>query len=266
MVDTIRLGVAPLGDAAAARARVRAALGVSDAGVLFSMFGKITAETRIDAILRAFERLARERPGVHLLVAGDTSDCPALGERLATAACAARTHDTGYVPAEQVAGSLAASDACLCLRWPTALESSASWLQCLAAGRPTAISGLAHLADIPTIDARDWRPSHGAAAPVAISIDLLAEDDALMAAMQRLADDREWREQLGHAGHAYWSEAHTLEATVADYERVIAHAASQPAPTVADLPAHFTADHSTKAREITERFGMTFNEVLGSTF
>ena len=38
---------------------------------------------------------------------------------------------------EDVSSHLAAADACLCLRWPTAGESSASWLRCLAARRAT---------------------------------------------------------------------------------------------------------------------------------
>ena len=40
----------------------------------------------------------------------------------------------------------AAADICACLRWPTNRETSASWLRCLAAGRPTIVTDLAHLA------------------------------------------------------------------------------------------------------------------------
>ena len=50
---------------------------------------------------------------------------------------AARIHVSGYLDDGAVDAHLAAADACVCLRWPTALESSASWLRCLAAGRPT---------------------------------------------------------------------------------------------------------------------------------
>jgi hypothetical protein len=81
-------------------------------------------------------------------------------------------HVSGYLPDQAIGDYLAASDACLCLRWPTALETSASWLQCLAAARPTVISDLAHLADIPTLDPRSRRRSHASAEPVAVAIDL----------------------------------------------------------------------------------------------
>ena len=138
---------------------------------------------------------------------------------------------------------LIASDACLCLRWPTALETSASWLQCLAASRATVITALAHLADIPSIDPRTRRASH-AAEPVAIAIDLLDEDESLLAAMRLLTNDPPLRDRLAEAGHAFWSAHHTVDVMAADYERLLEAAAAHPAPVAADLPAHFTADHS----------------------
>jgi hypothetical protein len=158
---------------------------------------------------------------------------------------------------------LAAADACLCLRWPTALESSASWLQCLAAARPTVISDLAHLVDIPTLDPRGG-PSHSSAEPVALRIDLLDEEASLQLAMRALVDDARLRETLARAGHAYWSANHTVDVMAADYLRVIAEAANRPAPAVRDLPPHFTADHSTLARGITARFGLALDTVLGA--
>ncbi len=265
-VDAIRLGTAPLTADATARERIRASLGVPDHAVLFSAFGKITAEKRVSAILRAFDALARERADVHLLLAGDATDFPALAPMLASSAHAARVHVTGYVADEAIGDYLTAADVCLCLRWPTALESSASWLQCLSAGRATVITDLAHLVDIPTLEPRGWRASHTSADPVAIAIDLVDEDESLRLAMRALADDGGLRERLGRAGHAYWSAHHTLEVMAGDYERLIAHAAARPAPVVTDLPAHFTNDHSAKARAIVDRFGITLDERLSLQF
>lgn len=256
-IDAIHLGTAPLAAGGADRRRVRAALGVPDQDVVFAAFGKITADKRIGAIFRAFDAIARERADVHLLLAGDASDDPALGRELAASAHAARVHVTGYVADEAIGGCLAAADACLCLRWPTALETSASWLQCLAAARPTVISELAHLVDIPTVEPRAWRASHAGEAPVAIAIDLLDEEAALQAAMRALAENPRLRDALGRAGHAYWSAHHTLDVMTGDYERLIARAAARPAPIVTDLPAHFTDDHSTTVRAITARFGIS---------
>ena len=256
-VDAIHLGTAAIGPDAAARGRVRAALGVPPDAVLFAAFGTITAEKRIGAILRAFDAVARERADVHLLLAGDASGHPGLAQELAAVAHAPRVHVSGYVTDEAIGQYLAAADVCLCLRWPTALETSASWLQCLAAARPTVISDLAHLVDIPTIEPRAGRGSHGSADPVAIRIDLLDEDGSLRLAMLALADDPRLREALGRAGRAYWAAHHTLDVMAADYQRLIAEAAARPAPLVTDLPPHFTDDHSKTARAITRAFGIS---------
>jgi hypothetical protein len=49
-----------------------------------------------------------------------------------------------------------------------------------------------------------------------------------------------------------------------DYTRLITKAAARPAPVVSDLPSHFTDDHSGTARTITERFGISIDDVLGA--
>jgi hypothetical protein len=52
----------------------------------------------------------------------------------------------------------------------------------------------------------------------------------------------------------------------ADYTRLITKAAARPAPVVSDLPSHFTEDHSHTTRAITQRFGISFDDLLGSAF
>jgi glycosyltransferase involved in cell wall biosynthesis len=235
---------------------VRQSLGVSASAVLFAAFGKVTAEKRIGAIVRAFAALAADRPNVHLMLAGDSSDHPTLGTDVASLPPGS-VHLTGYLADEAIDDHLAAADACLCLRWPTALESSASWLQCLAAGRPTVISDLAHLVDVPTLDPRTGRCSPPSRDPVALAVDLLDEDAALQAAMRRLYDDAGLRERVGRAGRAYWAANHTLDAMVEDYRRVIAAAAGMKSPDPGDLPAHFTEDHTATVRSIAARVGVT---------
>lgn len=265
-IEAIGLGHPASGVPDAARERVRAALGVQTTSVLFGSFGKITAEKRIGPILRAFAAIVREQVDVHLVLAGDASDFSALTEDVLSPEIARRVHVTGYLPDEAVGDYLAAADACLCLRWPTALETSASWLHCLAASRPTVVSDLAHLVDIPTIDPRgsQRRPAL-TIGPVAIAIDLLDEDESLRLAMRRLATDARLRETLGRAGHAYWKANHTLDVMVGDYRRLLALAADRPAPAPANLPAHFSDDHSGTVRAIASRFGLDIDHVLRAT-
>jgi glycosyltransferase involved in cell wall biosynthesis len=213
-------------------------------------------------MLRAFAALAGERSDVHLVLAGDASAYAALASDIAAHAIGGRVHVTGYIADDEIPGYLAAADVCLCLRWPTALETSGSWLQCLSAGRPTLISDLAHLVDIPTIDPRGWTANASGAPPIAIAIDLLNEDEALLMAMRRLAADRHLRDELGRAGHAYWAGNHTLDIMTDDYRRAIARASTSPAPVPGRLPEHFTDDHSAFARSLVRRFGVDM-DILG---
>ena len=54
--------------------------------------------------------------------------------------------------------------------------------------------------------------------------------------MHRLVTDGALRGRLGREARRYWEAEHTVDRMVADYERVIARAAAQPAPDPA-LPA-----------------------------
>jgi glycosyltransferase involved in cell wall biosynthesis len=254
-IATVRMGVAPSPPSAGARERVRAELGVPPDAIVFAAFGRVTAEKRLAAIVRAMATLAAEGCPAHLLVIGDSGDNRDAGAGAVDRA-GRRVHAAGHVPHEAIGDYLSAADACLCLRWPTAQETSASWLRCLAAARPTVISDLAHLVDIPSIDPRTWKPSHRSQQPVAIAIDLLDEDRALLEAMRRLAADARLRDELAEAGRAFWAAGHTLDAMAGDYRRLLDDAAGRPAPIVRDLPPHFTHDYTGLARDIARRFGV----------
>jgi glycosyltransferase involved in cell wall biosynthesis len=255
-IEVIRLGKSAVEIAPGARETTRARLGIGERSVVFAAFGRLTSEKRIGPILRACRAVARDGLDVRLLLVGDASDYPSLQDELAGHGLSDRVHVTGYLPDDAIGGYLAAADACLCLRWPTAQETSASWLHCLAAARPTVVSDLWHLVDIPTLDPRAERSREPGEA-VAIRIDLLDEESSLALAMRRLADDSNARAAIGRAGHAYWSANHTREAAVGDYRRIIEDAAARPAPVVTDLPSHFTDDYSGRARAIAEHCGVT---------
>lgn len=242
-VDTIRVPPQPVDSTT--RAAIRGAHAIPDDAVVFAAFGKVTAEKRIPAILKALGALAASGRDVYVLLVGDADDYATLRDDLARHGVADRVRGTGWIADEAIGDYLAAADACLCLRWPTAQESSASWLRCLAAGRATVISDLAHTVDVP--------------ANVALRVDLLDENASLLAAMRALADDRSLRESLGRAGREHWATNHTLDAMAEDYRRVLTAAAASPVPQPTDLPSHFTDDYSARAREIVASFGLSFD-------
>jgi glycosyltransferase involved in cell wall biosynthesis len=212
---------------------------------VFAAFGKVTAEKRVTAMLQALGRLTADGRNAYLVLVGDTADYASLADEMSAAGVANRVRVTGWVDDAAVAGYLAAADACLCLRWPTALESSASWLRCLAASRPTVITDLAHTVDVPD--------------GVALRVDLLDEVGSLERAMRGLMDDAALRESVARDGHRFWSSNHTLEAMVEDYTRLLPLAAAERAPRPEHLPAHFTDDHAGQARGILQRFGVALD-------
>ena len=117
------------------------------------------------------------------------------------------------------------------------------------------------MADVPALDPRTWLVSHATTSfdvvpePVTIAIDFIDEDHSLRLAMRRLAADAGLRVRLGDAATKYWDAQHSIEAMISDYNRVIAHALTLPAPAV-DLPVHLRDDGSTTMRSLLARFGI----------
>lgn len=241
-IEAIRMGVPALPAANAARDATRRALGLPADAVAFAAFGKVTTEKRIGPILKALRMLVGESRNVCLLLVGDRDDYPALDAELTQHGIADRVRVTGHVDDEAIGKHLAAADACLCLRWPTALETSASWLRCLAAGRPTIITDLPHLVDIPD--------------RVTLRVDLLDEERTLVEGMKRLCDDARLRADVGRAGYEYWAAEHSLDIMADDYRRLLAIALSSPTSAPDDLPPHFRRDYSDLARAVARQFGV----------
>jgi glycosyltransferase involved in cell wall biosynthesis len=241
-IERIRLGTPARTPSPNARLDIRRRLGIADHSIVFVSFGLVTAEKRVEPVLRALSRLTTSGVDAHLLLVG-ANGFEHLDTAIAEAGVADRVHVTGYVDEDRVADFLAAGDVSLSLRWPTAEETSASWIESLAAGKPTIITSLPHTADIP--------------ASVAMSIDLLDEDAALLAAMSRLAGDRALRQALGNAGREYWRTRHRVELMADDYRRLIPEAAVMPAPSQAGLPAHLTNDYGALAASIASEIGVT---------
>jgi hypothetical protein len=131
---------------------------------VFTAFGTVTPEKRIPLAIRALAALAPSLPDLHLLLVGEPVhyyDARAEADALGVGA---RVTTTGFVDEREVAAYLAASDACLCLRWPSSRETSAAWLRAVAAGRPTIVTDLVHTVDVPAVDPRNWITLHAPAA------------------------------------------------------------------------------------------------------
>ena len=243
-IVSIRLGhgelVTPAREATA-REGIRSIYGIPEDAIVFGVFGGLTPEKRIRQILAAFRETLPYAPSAHLLLGGAVAahadvtpaDVADLGTRVTMC---------GYIHDEHLTDHIAAVDVSLNLRWPTARETSGPWLRALAAGRPTVITDLLHLAGVVSLDPRTWTvrravgpgtddAGHGTwdtgpGTPIAIAIDILDEDHSLRLAMRRLATDADLRATLGRAAQAYWQREHSIAAMADDYESIVARCAS----------------------------------------
>ena len=231
---------------------IRARHNIPDGAIVVAAFGGVTPEKRIAQIIRAIGANSDRHPHVHLMLVGSAAAHYDVQQDAAASGIAERVHITGYVPDEELPAYLLAADVCACLRWPTNRETSASWLRCLAAGRATLITELAHLGGVPTLDPRGWRlmdTARDRREPVAVSIDPLDETHSLELALDRLVVDRHLRERLGHAARDWWHAHHQLDAMADAYVEIIASAIATSAPSPR-LPGHLVTDGSGRLRSL----------------
>jgi glycosyltransferase involved in cell wall biosynthesis len=242
--------------------RVRARHRIPHDAVVFECVGLVTRAKRVSEILQALARVVRYRPNIRLMFVGDQlGDVDPLAE---ARTLGLRDHVivTGYVADDELGSYLAAADACICLRWPSAHETSAAWLRCLAAGRPTVITDLAMTGRVPRIDARSWleietRDDDGVVRePVCVSVNVLDEVRSIELALTHLASDAVLRERLARSARDWWARRHTLEKMELDYGAAIERALQAPIPRATALPPHFQEDYSDLTRGILSDFGL----------
>jgi glycosyltransferase involved in cell wall biosynthesis len=287
VVDVVNMGVPEPAWRPSARQQTRSRYGIADDAVVFTAFGKVTPEKRVRETMGALASVAETVPHAHLLIAGETVDYYDLQAEAETLGMGERVTFVGYLRDEEIDDHLAASDVCLCMRWPTSRETSASWLRCLAAGKPTISTDLVHTVDVPTLDPRNWtvldarlkslptqqesspeappmehEPLGDQIGPIGVSIDILDEGHSLKLAIRRLATDDKLRAALGSNARALWAERFSLEGMVAGYQRVIARLV-QAEPVRSDrlknLPLHLQSSGVEHAESIVKK-------ILGSEY
>jgi glycosyltransferase involved in cell wall biosynthesis len=270
-IEPVRLGHGTLVTSARehdARVRVRRRYGLPDTALIVGCFGGLTPEKRVPQILTGFDAVLGNEPEAFLFLAGSAAEHYDVRADLDARGLTGRAVLTGYLESEEeLTDCIAASDIAVNLRWPTAREVSGPWLRCLAAGKPTIITDLAHLAGVPSLDPRTWtvrsagRPRDGRdgagrpEAAVCVAVDILDEDHSLRLALRRLATDAALRETLGRAARTYWTHEHSIESMLEDYRRVIALAIDRRAPKC-PLPAHLTSDGTELLQTLLGPFGM----------
>ena len=268
-LETIHMGV-PDPVPSVSAAEVRSRHGIPQESFVFAAYGGVTPEKRLPAVIRSLASVVLAAPSARLMLVGGTVDYCDVGAEVRASGLDDRVIVAGFVPDDELPSYLHVANACLCLRWPTGRETSASWLRCLAAGKPTIITDLAHVDDVATLDPRSWTvlgscDESGAERagakqePCAVSVDILDEVHSLTLAMRRLAQDPALCDALGRAARRRWQQWHTLEQMAADYERAVARALGLQPARPAELPRHFLADGTGRARAVAAEIGVTLD-------
>lgn len=259
----IRPGVPdPLASPAAAAAEVRRRHGIPVEAVVFGSFGRVTPDKGLTGVLRALAQVGRAVPNIRLLIVGETPSGSDLIARAHDVGVAELVVQTGYVEDAALPAYLSAADVCLNLRWPTGREISATWLRCMAAGKPTVVTDLVHLTDVPSLDLRSMKVACTDPAlrdPVCVHVELTDEMNMLRLVLRRLTEDSALRLRLGGAARRYWADHATPELMARGYEAALAHtkAAADPGRP-ARWPPHLTADGSATARALLAGVGTPY--------
>lgn len=258
-VETVEMGVPAVHVRAGAASEIRTRHRIPADAVVFTAFGKVTPEKRICEAIRALASIAEAVPKAHLLLAGDGVEYYDAEGEARKSGIEGRVTLAGFVPDEEIGAYLEASDVCLCMRWPSSRETSASWLRCLAAGRATITTDLVHSVDIPSLDPRSWTLYVGNADPVCVSVDILDEDHSLRLAMRRLATDDRLRATLGRSARKLWTERFMLDRMASRYTKAIDLALTTRIPdtgAISNFPKHLRAEGSEHAERLVQQFGL----------
>jgi glycosyltransferase involved in cell wall biosynthesis len=205
---------------------LRSARGVGERELVVGVFGLLTREKRLETVARAVARAAQSRKDLRLWLVGPVRAPRPLLQLLRERGVADRTLITGRVPLAALPAFMEAADIVAHLRYPTARETSAALLRILAQGRPTVMSDLEHLADVPD--------------DCVVRADVADEEGELTRALLRLAENTEARRALGARAVSFMAKAHAPDRTRAAYEAAIAMALAAPVPAARAWPAHWT--------------------------
>jgi glycosyltransferase involved in cell wall biosynthesis len=227
VVSEVAMPIAPA-EVAPARVRaLRARLGLAEDALVVGAFGLMTREKRIDTTLRAVARVRAALPQVRVLLVGPVPDRSALDAAIDARGLRAVAIVTGRVPLDELPVHVAAADVVVHLRYPTARETSAALLRVLAQGRPTIVSDLENLSDLPD--------------GTVVRADTSDEEGEVTRALLRLAESPALRARLGALARAHVASAHSPARCLETYAAAIERAARLPPPPARPWPAHWPA-------------------------
>jgi glycosyltransferase involved in cell wall biosynthesis len=254
-VHAIRMGVPDVTPESEHVAAIRRRHDLDPSALVVAAFGGLTPEKRLRPLFDAVAVARRYRPDLRILLVGPIHPHYDVMTEARTSGVEDLVTIAGYVLDAELPAYIAVADIVSCLRFPSARETSASWLRALAAGRPTLVTDLAQQAALSTLDPRSWTLANGRGsdAPIAVSIDVMDEVHSLTLALKRLVLDNQLRATLGAAAYRFWAGHHTVDQMASDYQDVIRAATGRRPPVIA-LPSHMRPDGLEHLRDLLAPF------------
>lgn len=232
--------------------------------VVFSVFGCLSSENRTPVILQAFSHLIDDVDAELRLVGEHGADYDVMKD-IDRLGLRTRVKLIRPISADILSVELAKTDVCFCLQSLFGSRMFSVWLRAMAAGKPTVISGLSRLTDVPACDSYSWT-TVGAddVEAVAVWIDLLDEEASLVSAMRRLAQDEDLRLEMGKKARAYWERQHFVDATVSDYSSAFRRALSASSPMeLVNFPEHFRFNGTKQGMKVSRQFDISIDVLSG---
>ena len=185
------------------RAEARRALGLPQEALLVTAPGLATATKGLGAAVRAVALLRERHPSLRLVIAGDQDPALSLPDLAKAAGVSESVILTGRLALPDFVRHLCAADVVLSLRFPTHGEISGALVRALGVGRPVLVT-----AGTPACD----EFPEGVVVPVDPGP---AQEDELVALLDRLLSDEGLRERISTLARAHVREHHDLASTVA---------------------------------------------------
>ena len=202
-VTVVPMGI-PLPPDPGPKADLRGRLRLPDKAFIFGSFGLATPYKRISTVLRSLTTLVARGIDAHYVIVGEVAANLNLAGEIKALGLGRRVHVTGYLPESDYNAYLHAVDVCVNLRYPTAGETSAAALRCLAAGKPTVVSN---------VDANRELPD-----ACVLKVPIGDEEESMLTrSLDALANNPDIRDQMGEAARAYIARQHSLEQAAKGY-------------------------------------------------
>jgi glycosyltransferase involved in cell wall biosynthesis len=181
----------------------RADLGWPDDALVFASVGLVTASKQLEMALGCFAALRERVPHSYYLIAGDVHPEVDLEGTIDDLNLREWVKCTGYVTdLNEFADWIYTADVIVNLRYPSVGETSATALRALAAGRPLIVFDHGWYSELPDEVCLKTAP---------------ADPAALLAAMQRLAQDASLRRAMGRAAAGHINAEHAPAQAAARY-------------------------------------------------